>query len=274
MSTPAITELALIAGKGSYPLLLAQSARRQGVTRLVAVAFRGETERSLAKLVDEIHWIYLGQLGRALDVLKATGIRQAVMAGQITPTYLFNLRMDAALLAFLARLRERNAHTIFGAAAQELQAIGVELLPAHQFMEHAMPAPGLLSRRAPTAAEEADIRLGLRVAKVTSGLEIGQTVVVKDGVILAVEALEGTDQAILRGGKIGGPGVVVVKVAKEGHDMRFDIPVIGTRTMKVIKKVKASVLALQAGKAIILERDQVVRAANALGVCLLVAERT
>lgn len=267
-ATAPVRELALLAGKGDYPLLLAQSARKQGVKRIVAVAFRRETDRAITRFADETHWVYLGQLQALLDAFRATGIRHAVMAGQITPTHLFNLRLDRAALAMLARLRERNAHTIFGAFCDELKGIGLELLPACLFMEEAMPAAGLIAHRPPTPEEEADIALGIEVAKATSGIEIGQTVVIKRGTILAVEAFEGTDEAILRAARLGGPGTVVVKVAKRGHDMRFDIPVIGTRTLKTLRKARAAVLAVEAGRTILLSRDELVRQANGMNLCL------
>jgi DUF1009 family protein len=267
-----IAELGLIAGKGDYPLLLAQSARRQGVKRLFAVAFRHETERSIARYVDEVRWVYLGQLQPILDAFRASGLRHAVMAGQITPTTLFSVRFDRAGMAMLGRLRERNAHSIFGAFCQELKNAGLELLPAHLFMEHAMPAPGLIGARAPTDAERADIDLGLRVAKVASGIEIGQTVAVKEGTILAVEAFEGTDETIGRAGRLGGPGAVIVKVAKRGHDMRFDIPVIGLRTMKSLRKARAAVLAVEAGRTILLEREKLAAEADRMGLCFVAVE--
>jgi DUF1009 family protein len=267
-----ITELGIVAGKGDYPLLLAQSARQQGVRRIVAVAFRHETSRAIARYVDEVHWVYLGQLQPILDTFKNMGIRHAVMAGQITPTHLFSLRFDRATLALLGRLRERNAHTIFGAFCDELKGIGVNLLPAYLFMESAMPPPGPIAGRPPTAAEQADIELGLRVAKVTSGIEIGQTVVLKEGTILAVEAFEGTDAAIRRAGRLGGRGTVVVKVAKQGHDMRFDIPVIGLRTLKALRKAGVAVLAVEARRTILLERDRLVAEANRIGLSILAVE--
>lgn len=261
--------LAIIAGKGAYPLSLAQSARAQGVKRIYAVAFKGETERALDRLVDGLDWIYVGQLGALLERLKQSGARVAVMAGQITPTNLFRVRMDRPMLDLLGRLKERNADTIFGAIGEELKKIGVELQSASLFMESAMPAAGLLTQRAPSAEEQADIALGLRVAKATSGLDIGQTVVIKQGTVLAVEAFEGTDAAIRRAGELGGEGGVVVKVAKRGHDMRFDIPVVGLHTMKTLRKAGIRVLAVEAGRTILLERDIVVREAERLGVCLL-----
>jgi DUF1009 family protein len=261
--------LAIIAGKGAYPIALAQSARAQGVKRIYAVAFKGETDRVLDRLVDAMDWIYVGQLGALLDRMQHRGARVAVMAGQITPTNLFRVRMDRPMLELLGRLKERNADTIFGAIGDELKKVGVELQPASRFMETSMPAAGLLSRRAPTAEEQADIALGLRVAKATSGLDIGQTVVIKQGTVLAVEAFEGTDAAIRRAGELGGEGAVVVKVAKRGHDMRFDIPVVGLHTMKTLRKAGIRVLAVEAGRTILLERDQVVKEAERLGLSFL-----
>lgn len=261
--------LALIAGKGAYPLLLAEAARRQGVARVFAIAFKGETERGIARVASDVVWLHVGQLGRMLEALRGSGATRAVMAGQITPTNLFRVRMDAPMLDLLRRLKVRNAETIFGAVADELRAIGIELLPASSFMSEHMPAAGRLTQRAPTEAEQRDIDLGLKAARATSGLDIGQTVVIKDGVVLAVEAFEGTDATILRAGKLSGPGCVVVKVAKQGHDMRFDIPVVGLHTVDVLRKAGAAVLAVEAGRAIVLERERVAAALDRLGVAMV-----
>jgi DUF1009 family protein len=261
--------LGLIAGKGAYPRLLAESAKRQGVAHVFAVAFRKETDPVIERHADRVAWIHLGQFGRMLDALRQSGVKHAVMAGQITPTHLFRLRLDAKAVELLRRLTVRNAETIFGAVGAELQALGIDLLPASSFMEAHMPPAGVLSRRGPTEGERRDIEMGLRAARMTSGLDIGQTVVVKNGTILAVEAFEGTDAAIRRAAKLGGPGLVVVKVPKRGHDMRFDIPVVGVETMKLLRKVKAAALAVQAGRAILLEREKVVAAADAMGLCLI-----
>ena len=223
--------LGLIAGKGDYPRELARSARTQGITHLVAVAFKKETDPSIEQWVDEIIWLRVGQLEALLESFRSRGIRQVVMAGQITPTYLFRARPDGAMLQLLAGLTKRNAHTIFGAVGEALQAIDVELKPASLFMESAMPDVGILSSRVPTRQEQQDIGLGIDVARTTSGLDIGQTVVIKEGTILAVEAFEGTDATIRRAGKLGGKDAVIVKVAKSGYDMRFDIPVIGEQIL-------------------------------------------
>jgi DUF1009 family protein len=268
MSAAVPSRLGIIAGRGAYPLLLAESARKQGVRHLFAVAFRGETERAIGRKVDEVAWIHLGQFGRMMDALARSGVRQCVMAGQIKPTHLFRVRLDARMLALLRRLKTRNAETIFGAVGEELAAQGIELLPASTFMEAHMPAAGELSRRPFSDEEQQDVRLGLTVALTTSGLDIGQTVVVKRGTILAVEAFEGTDETILRAGRMGGAGAVVIKLAKKGHDMRFDIPVIGMHTMKVLRKAKVSALAVEANRCILLERERIVEEADRLGLAV------
>jgi DUF1009 family protein len=265
-SIPMPDTLGVIAGLGSYPWQLARSAHAQGVKRVVAFAFKGETERVIAKHADEVVWMHLGSLQALLDAVQAKGVTKLVMAGQIKPTRLFNLRLDAKALAVLRTLKVRNAHTIFGAIGDELRAIGAELLPAYCFMETEMPAAGTLGRRAPDEREAADIRLGAKVAKITSGLEIGQTVVVKEGTVLAVEGFEGTDETILRAGRLGGPGAVVVKVAKLGHDMRFDIPIVGLRTFQMLKKAKISCLAVEAKRTILLEREKLAAEADRLGI--------
>jgi len=262
-------ELVIIAGRGAYPLSLAESARKQGVRRIFAAAFRGETERAIEKMSDETRWFDFGQLGAVLEAVKQSGIRHAVMAGQITPVSLFRLRPDAKGLALLAKLARRNARTIFGAVCDEFALIGVQLLPAWRFMEHSLPQAGQLGRRAPTGQEAKDMELGMNVAKATSSFEIGQTVVVKEGTILAVEAFEGTDEAILRAGKLGGSGAVVVKAARDDHDMRYDIPVVGLKTMKVLERINAAVLAVEAGRTIMLEMDKLVAEADRQNLALV-----
>ncbi len=265
--------IGIIAGRGAYPLMLAESARKQGVKHIVAVAFKKETRPGIEPLVDETHWITLGQYGQMLKELEQSGVKTAVMAGQITPTHLFRVRLDAKLIELLKKLKDRNAETIFGAIAEDLQKIGIELMHASMFMESHMPPAGLLSKRAPTESEAADIELGLKIAKTTSKLDIGQTVVIKEGTVLAVEAFEGTDDTILRAGTLGGPGSVVVKVAKPDHDMRFDIPVVGLHTLKVIKKAKATALALEAGRAILLDKEELIKQADKMNLCLTIEGR-
>lgn len=265
-------ELGLIAGKGVYPLLLAESARKQGVERICVTAFHKETNPRIKQFASEISWIHVGQLGHMLDSMRRSGIKHAVMAGQITPTSLFRARPDARMFEVLKGLKTRNAETIFGAVGDELRNIGIDLMPASAFMEDYMPAAGLLSERPPSESEQHDIKLGLEVARATSGLDIGQTVVIKEGTILAVEAFEGTDAAITRAGKLGGGGIVIVKVAKRSHDMRFDIPVIGMRTMKTLAKAKATAIAVEAGRCILLEREKVVGRVDRMNMAMVAVD--
>ncbi len=264
--------LALIAGRADYPLLLARAARACGVKKISAIAFKGETRREVEQVADTVTWIHAGQLAPLLAALKNSGARHAVMAGQVSPKVLFFFRMDKALLNLLKSLPVKNAHTIFGGITAEIEKTGLELLPASSFMQDYMPPAGCLTSRVPDARELADIEIGRRVIKETSHLDIGQTVVVKEGMILAVEAFEGTDKAIRRGGKLGGKGAVVVKVPKVGHDMRFDIPVIGAKTLASLKKAKASCLAIEAGGAILLNEEAVVAQADAMGIAITVLE--
>lgn len=264
--------LAIIAGKGVYPRLLAESARAQGVRRIFVLAFKGETHRGIERSADETQWVRVGQLERFLAVMRDAGCRDAVMVGQITPTLLFRLRPDRAMIKLLNELPVKNAETIFGAVSDTLASEGIRVLPAARFMENCMPAPGLLGRRAPDEREQKDIDYGMRVAKATSGLDIGQTVVIKDGVILAVEAFEGTDRTLRRAGRLGGPGAVAVKTAKQGHDMRFDIPVVGMKTMRVLKRAGLSALAVEAGRTILLEREKLIFAADEMGLCFFAVD--
>jgi DUF1009 family protein len=263
--------LAVIAGKGSYPLEVIRGAKSAGVERVCAVAFRGETSREVESLADEVVWMYVGQLALFLEALNGFGVRHAVMAGQITPSNLFTARLDKDMRRLLARLPRRNADTIFGAVGQELEACGIELLPASRFMDACLAEPGLWAGTL-TEQDETDIRLGLELARASAALQAGQSVAVREGMVIAVEAFEGTDRMIERAGKVGGPGCVVVKVARPGHDMRWDIPVIGTRTLRKLRKAKCRGLALEAGRAVVLEKDEVIRLAREAGLFLTVLE--
>jgi DUF1009 family protein len=258
-------QLGLIAGGGSYPLLLARAARARGVRQLVAVAIENETSPEIAQLADHVEWVKVGQLGKLISAFTSRGVREAIMAGRIAPKNLFrDIRPDLRAVALLARLRERNAETIFGAIADELQKDGVKLLPATTFMDDYLAPVGALTKRKPTAEQEQDIAFGLKIAKGVSAFDIGQTVVVKNGTVLAVEAFEGTDECIRRGGALAGDngGAVVVKVTKPGQDMRFDVPVIGARTMESCAAGRIAVLAVEAGRTLVLEKDAVLAAAE------------
>jgi UDP-2,3-diacylglucosamine hydrolase len=255
----ALETLGIIAGSRALPLMLARQARKMGVRRLVAVAFEKETDPALTALVDEIEWLRVGQLTKMIRSLKTRGVSRCVMAGQITPKSLFDVRPDFRALTLLMKIKEKNAHTLFGTLAQELEREGIELIAAVPWLEPLMPGPGFQLGPKLTAEQAADVVFGHRLAKEIARLDIGQSVVVRKGVVLAVEGFEGTDACLARGGDLAGRdgGAVAVKVAKAGHDMRFDIPCVGLRTLEVCVAHRVGVLALEAGKTLLLEEEQV-----------------
>jgi hypothetical protein len=253
---PVPNPLALIAGNGTYPFATIRGARAAGVSRIVAVAFENETDPELAKSVDEVAWLRVGQLGKLLSFLKNTGATHAIMAGQIAPKNLFDLRPDVKALVLLATLRERNAESIFGAIGAEMAKAGVELLPATSFLEDQLAPPGLIAGPRLSRREQMDVEFGGKIAKEVSRLDIGQTVVVKGGTVLAVEAFEGTNAAIERGGQLGRKDAVMVKVSKPRQDLRFDVPVIGPLTLDAAHAARLRVIGVEAGKTLILEPDR------------------
>lgn len=259
-----IRSMGIIAGNRFLPLLFAEQARAAGLQRLVAVAFDGETNPKLAELVDEIVWIKVGQLGKLIESFTSRGVAHCVMLGQIAPKNLFEARPDWRALALLFKLKEKNAHTIFGAIADELKRAGVELVEATPWLRPLMPGAGFRLGPKLSAEQEGDVAFGFRMAKEVSRLEIGQTVVVKDGTVLAVEGFEGTDACLKRGGELAGSsgGAVAAKVAKENHDFRFDIPCVGPQTLETCAAARISVLAIEASKTLLLEQsvcEQLVR---------------
>jgi UDP-2,3-diacylglucosamine hydrolase len=257
LAQPPLHTVGIIAGNGVYPRLLADSARRAGVKIIIAAAFTGETDPALTQHVDVIEWMRVGQLGRLLKFFRDQEIHHAIMAGQIAPKNLFDLRPDWKALLLLGKLKQRNAETIFAAIAHELAKAGVDLLPATTFLEDSLVSSGLIAGPKLSRREEEDVDLGWKIAKEIARLDIGQTVIVKDGTILAVEAFEGTSNAIKRGGALGHKGAVMVKVAKPNQDMRFDVPVIGVETIRVAVEAKLRVIAIEAGRTLLLERDQI-----------------
>lgn len=251
--------LGIIAGSRALPLVVAREARRAGVPRIVAVGFEHETDPELANLVDELIWLRVGQLGRMIAAFRERGIGQCVMAGQIAPKNLFDVRPDFKGMLLLLKLKEKNAHTIFGAIADELAKSGIRLVEATPWLGSVMPGPGFHLGAALSKDQREAVQFGYDIAKEVSRLEIGQTVVVKDGTVLAVEGFEGTDKCLQRGGELAGAkgGAVAVKVAKHNHDMRFDIPCIGAQTIRTCAAAGIAALAVEAGKTILLERDEV-----------------
>lgn len=252
-----LESLGIIAGNRSLPLELAREARRAGVKRLVAVAVEGETDPRLAGLVDDIVWLRVGQLSKMIAAFTDRDVKHCVMAGQVAPRNLFELRPDLRTIGVLLRLKEKNAHSIFGAVADELKKDGVELIEGTPWLKRLMPGAGFNLGPRPNAGQREDVEFGLRIAREISQLEIGQIVVVKDGTVLAVEAFEGTDKCLARGGELAGKegGAVAVKVAKKNHDMRFDIPCIGPKTLETCAATGVAVLAFEPGRTLLLEQE-------------------
>jgi DUF1009 family protein len=249
----------LIAGGLSLPAEVFRLMRDAGSETIVMAGFEGETDPGLMNQADESAWLKVGQLGRMIRFFKDHGVDQCIMAGRIAPRNLFDVRPDLRGAAMLWRLKERNAHTIFGGIADELQKDGIELIEAVPWLGPIMPAAGYQSGAPTQDTVLEDVRLGCRMAKEVSRLEIGQSVVVKQGTVLAVEGFEGTDACLERGGALAGRkgGAVGVKVAKAGHDMRFDIPCIGMQTINRCLESGFRALAFEASKIILLEKEAI-----------------
>jgi hypothetical protein len=261
--------LGIIAGNGVYPLLLAEAAQNAGVKNIAAAAFTGETDPGLEQHVQLIEWMRVGQLNRLLKFFNQNKVHHAIMAGQIAPKNLFDLRPDWKALLLLGKIKQRNAESIFAAIADELAAVDVSLLPATTFLEDCLASEGLIAGSKLSKHEKKDVDLGWKVAKEISRLDVGQTVIVKDGTVVAVEAFEGTNDAIKRGGALARESAVMVKVAKPNQDMRFDVPVIGVETLRVAAEAKLRVIAIEAGKTLLLERDAITKLADCSKISLI-----
>ena len=272
MRGASVRPIGLIAGNGRFPFLFAEAARARGIP-VAAVAIREETDPALEGHVDRSAWFHVGQLSAMIEFLQSAGCTEAVMAGQIHLSLLYHdfsvLMADPLANDLLARLADHRGDSVLAAVADVLEAHGIRLRPSTLFLEDYLAPAGSLTRRSPTAAEEADIAFGWGIAKAVAGLAFGQTVAVKDRTVVAVEAIEGTDACIRRAGEIGYGGVVVVKVAKPNQDLRFDVPVVGTATMRALMDAKASVMAVEAGMTLVLDREAVVCLADEAGIALV-----
>jgi len=265
-------KIGLIAGNGKFPVAFARAAKEKGV-QVIAVAHEGETLPELAECVDKIFWIKVGQLGKLIKIFHEQGVKDVLMAGGIKKTRLFGGGMpDLRTMALLARMIHNKDDTLLRAVAQELESEGITVRESTLYLDSIVASEGILSERKPSKKERKDIAFGWQMAKEIGRLDIGQTVVVKDQAVLAVEAIEGTDEAIRRGGLLCGDGAVVVKVCKPQQDLRFDLPAIGEQTIASMESVKASCLAVEAGKTIILDREAMVREADRAGISIVALE--
>jgi hypothetical protein len=266
--------IGLIAGNGSFPFLVLDAARRLGhEVTVIAVKEEASPELNVAAAREPragIVWLSLGQLSACIDALKAAGATHAVMAGQIKHVKIFSgILPDRLLLSVLLRLRSKNTDSLISAVADVMRDHGIELLDSTAFLTPLLARPGLIASRPPTDAERADLAFGYRMADAVAGLDIGQTLVVKDSAVVAVEAMEGTDAVIARAGSLAGPGTRVVKVAKPGQDMRFDVPVVGLSTIHAMRAAGASALSVDAGRTLVFDLQRFIEAADQAAIAVV-----
>jgi len=259
--------IGIIAGGGQFPILAAESARRQGF-RVVAAAHEGDTDPALANAVDKITWVKLGQLGKIISAFKKEGITKALMAGSISKGNMFMARPDLKGIALISRLAILHDDGILRGVASELSREGIEIVSSTQYLPDLIAPHGCLTKKKPDRAQEADIRIGWKVAKEMGRLDVGQCAVIRNRAILALEAIDGTNETIKRGGRIAGRDAVVIKVSKPGQDMRFDVPPVGLETLEVMTGVKASVLAVETGKTLLFDREKMVEYADRSGISI------
>ena len=263
--------IGIIAGNGIYPETFAKAARKnEPGCKLVVAAFNGETDENLGEKVDAIDWFRVGQLSKLIKFFKREGVTRAIMVGQIAPKNLFDLRPDMRILLMLARVKKRNAETLFGAIADELAKDEIELINATTYLDDLLPEPGHVCGPKLKKRQQEDAKYGFEIAKESSRLDIGQSVVVRHGTVLAVEAFEGTDECIKRGGELGrGKSCTLAKVSKPNQDFRFDVPCLGSRTIEACSAAGVKVIACEAKRTLILGKDDVERICNDKGVTIV-----
>jgi DUF1009 family protein len=263
-----ISRLLVVAGGGSYPRLVVEGARRAGVARVDVLSVKGSCVRATRAAADSVVAFAAGECDKAVKWAGEQGYDGVILAGQVSPLSLFRGKFDETVRAWLKAMPVKNAHTIFGKLVGEFERCGAKVLPASSYMDDSLPGVGRLTDRDLTSAEMDDVKRGREVATDVGRHDVGQTVLVKSGMVLAVEAFEGTNAAIRRAGKLG-KGSVLFKAAREGHDWRFDIPVVGLKTLKTMRKAGVTALAFQAGRLILLDREAVVAYANRHGIAIV-----
>lgn len=266
--------IGLIAGNGRFPLIFAETARREGL-RVVAVAHRGETDEAIERAADAVTWVRVGELGKMIRAFRDAGVHRAVMAGGLSKAGVFRGGLpDLRGAKFLARMRSFRDDALLRGVAAEFESDGIEIVPSTTFLSAVLTREGVLGRVAPKRREWPDVAYGFRVAREVGRFDVGQSVVIRGGVALAIEGMEGTDACIRRGAELGHGGVVVVKVSKPGQDLRFDVPVVGPRTIVTMREVEARVLALEAGRTILLDREVLLADADRSGIAVVGVSET
>jgi DUF1009 family protein len=263
-------KIGLIAGSSRFPILFARAAKKRGIS-VYAVALKEETDRGLEKIVDGICWVSLGELGKAVDFFKKEGIKQAVMAGKVHLEHIYNkaINLDGYLKSIFVKIADKRGDTLLLAVAAFLDKIGIKLLDCAIFLKEDIAKKGALTKLSPTREQFEDIEFAKPIIKAIAQLRIGQTIVVKDKAVLAVEAMEGTDKAIERGAAIAKEGAVIVKMSSPRHDMRFDIPLVGPSTIEVMKKACARVLTIEAGRTLLIDKEEFLKLADGAGICVI-----
>lgn len=266
-------KIALIAGQGDFPLLIAQAAQSNG-SDLLAICINGFTAPELAEKVSAHQWLDLGQLGKAIELMKKHGVTHVMMAGRIPHNTIFQYRhFDWRAMKLLAKAASKRADALLDTVCREFASEGITVMESSAFLRDMMPQAGMLTtKRELTKDEQRDIEFGFPIAKLIAGQDIGQTIVVKDRMVAAVEGLEGTDKCVVRAGELAGPGCVVIKVCKPHQDLRFDIPIVGPGTVKSMKKAGATALALSSGRSLLLHRDEVIAAAEDAGIAITILD--
>ena len=259
----------LIAGNGRFPFLVLEGARSQGI-EMAVIALREEASPELEKFATRLHWVSLGELSKAIELMQREGVTHAVMAGQVKHNKIFSsIRPDWKLAKLLFSLPRKNTDSLIGAVAKVLEDEGIQLVNSTLFLKPLVPEAGVLTRRAPSAPEKADIEYGILVARQIAGMDIGQTVVIADQACVAVEAMEGTDETIERASRFAqGKNLVVVKLSKPKQDMRFDVPVIGLPTVESMKRARATALAIDATRTLLFDREKLIETADAAGIAI------
>lgn len=265
----------LIAGNGRFPFLVLEGARSQGIDMAV-IALKEEASPELESNAKRLHWVSLGELSKAIDLMHKEGVTQAVMAGQVKHNKIFSaIRPDWKLAKLLFSLPGKSTNALIGGVARVLEEEGIQLVDSTLFLKPLLPEPGVLTRRAPNELESADIAYGRSVARQIAGMDIGQTVVICDQACVAVEAMEGTDETIARAARIAeGKPLVVVKVSKPGQDMRFDVPVVGLPTIEQMKSSRATALAVDAGRTLLFDRQKLIELADAADIAIQASAST
>jgi len=267
-----LNDLLIIAGSDNYPKILLEAARKSGIKNIHVIAFKGETKKRNLNLADSISWIKVGEFQKMLNILTQLDFKYGMMVGQISPKNIFSMKLDDKAKNLLSSLSILNTHTIFKKIVNEIESTGIKMLPANYFINECIPNAGVLTKRDATKDEYENIKIGTNFIKSNSNFDVGQTVVMKSGYIVAVEAMEGTNKTILRAKALAGKNLTVVKVPKINHDFRFDIPVVGIKTIHSLIKAKATCLSIEANSTIVLNLDKVLELANKHNIAIVSLE--